>query len=150
MATVEGYFARWGNWIVFFARFFAGIRAPCYFAAGMFKVNYWVFLTLDTIAALVSVPLWIWLGHWAAANYEEIKDKIEHVKTQVMIGLGVLAALLVAWWLWRRFRRRAEPATARLDGNGDGKPDSPPTGPETVAPLEATDASDPAADKAGA
>jgi membrane protein DedA with SNARE-associated domain len=160
---VQAYFQRWGNWIVFFARFFAGIRAPCYFAAGVFGVKYWVFLLLDFIAALVSVPLWIWLGHYIAANYKEMMEKIEAAKGWVMLVVGILAALLIAWWLWRRYRRKAAPlavlagaggpalvdptAVAAADGDRDGSP-KPAANPATTPAGESELPADAAAAEA--
>lgn len=129
-AIVEDYFKRWGNWIVFFARFFAGIRAPCFFAAGVFRVRFWMFVLLDGIAALVSVPLWIWLGHWGASNRELLQERIEQIKGWVFLVVGALVALGLAWWLWRKFTRKpaagpaADPVKPGEAGvvDGDGPP----------------------------
>jgi membrane protein DedA with SNARE-associated domain len=107
--AMEGCFARNGTWIVFFARFVAGIRAPTYFAAGMFRVPFWTFLSLDGLAALLSVPIWVWLGWYFADRKDWLLAQLEHYKVWVMGGGAVAVAGVAALWLWWR-RHPAPPA----------------------------------------
>ncbi len=48
---------RWGNKVIFAARFMPGLRAPMFFSAGTFQLPFRVFIFYDGLAALLSVPL---------------------------------------------------------------------------------------------
>ncbi len=87
--------------ICFVARFLPGLRMPIYFTAGMMGVRLSVFLLLDGLAALLSVPLWIYIGYWFGNNFEEIRNIAS--RTQWYL-LATLAALLLAFVAihWRR------------------------------------------------
>ena len=59
-AQVQEKFAKYGNWVLFVARFLPGLRSPIYVTAGMSRqVCYCRFLIMDGMAALISVPVWV-------------------------------------------------------------------------------------------
>ncbi len=60
-----------GAKIIFVARFMPGLRAVVFLTAGVFRVPYWKFLLMDGLAALISVPAWLWLS-------SEFSGAIEH------------------------------------------------------------------------
>jgi membrane protein DedA with SNARE-associated domain len=67
--AVQMKFSRYGYWVLFVARFLPGLRSPIFITAGMTRrVPFWRFLLLDGLAALLSVPLWVYMGYWGAAN----------------------------------------------------------------------------------
>ena len=101
---VEAYFDRYGSWTVFFGRFIAGVRGALYLTAGLTRFPFWRFLILDFFAALISVPLWIWLGYEAGANWETILAVVQSHVQQVIIGIVLVILLIVGfrWWLKRR------------------------------------------------
>jgi len=105
-ALVRQKFDRYGNRLMFIARFLPGLRSAIYLTAGMTqRVPFWRFLMLDGLAALISVPVWVWLGHAGAQNREWLLGWLK--RGQGAITLAVAAAIaLVAWWLWRRARDR--------------------------------------------
>ena len=55
----RAYFRKYGEKIVFFARFVAGFGAAAFFMSGAMKMPYRRFIFLDGMAALISVPIWI-------------------------------------------------------------------------------------------
>jgi membrane protein DedA with SNARE-associated domain len=63
-AQVQRFFRKHGAKSLFFARFLPGIRSLVFFSAGSIGVPYLHFLLLDGLAALLSVPVFVWLGHW--------------------------------------------------------------------------------------
>lgn len=68
-AMVQRKFERYGNRMLFGARFLPGMRTAAFIAAGLtHRVSYARFLLLDGLAALVSVPLWVYLGYVGADN----------------------------------------------------------------------------------
>lgn len=106
-AKVQEKFARYGNRMLFFARFLPGMRTTIYVTAGMtHRVSFARFLLLDTLAALISVPIWVYLGYFGADNHQWLMRWMHRGQTSLWILVGiVLLVLLVAWWRHRRHAR---------------------------------------------
>lgn len=110
----RAYFRKYGEKIVFFARFVAGLRAVVFFMAGALKMRYQRFLFLDGIAAALSVPIWIGLGY-GMGNYfgDEIGEIIRNAK-QFKNGFTIVVAVLVlalvgrAYWKYRKAQDSAK------------------------------------------
>jgi len=102
-------FAKWGSAVIFVGRFMPGLRAPIYFSAGTFRYSYLRFLLIDGLAALVSAPFFVWLGHKAffifGTDFDAITAKISKYQTAVIAGALVLA-VIIALVIWLRSRNR--------------------------------------------
>jgi membrane protein DedA with SNARE-associated domain len=107
---VFSYFEKYGAWTVFFGRFVAGIRGAVFLTAGAVRFPFWRFVLLDALAALISVPVWIYLGYYFGQNWTQILEKAKGVQTGVFIVLGVLA---VGGWIWFKLAKRRRAAAAR-------------------------------------
>lgn len=97
-AWVQRQFRKYGVWALFFARFMPGLRAPIYLAAGMSRrVSYLKFLLLDGAAALISVPVWVGMGHYGAQNRDNLARWMSngHNITLVVIGVVILAVVIL-------------------------------------------------------
>ena len=111
---VRAYFRKYGDKIVFFARFVAGFRAAAFFLAGALRMKYTRFLLLDGFAALVSVPVWIvigyYLGHWFGDEISKILEQMEHMKSIVtwVIVAGIVFFAVRTWLGFRKAKRLAE------------------------------------------
>jgi len=107
-AKMQDKFARYGNRLMFFARFLPGMRTAVFITAGAtHRVSFWRFLLLDGMAALVSVPFWVYLGYFGANRREWLGMWMERGQHSLWL-LGAVAVLaLLLWWWWRR-RRSAE------------------------------------------
>ncbi|HUA80709.1 MAG TPA: DedA family protein [Dyella sp.] len=108
-AQMQEKFERYGNRLMFFARFLPGMRTAVYITAGAtHRVSFWRFLLLDGVAALISVPFWVYLGYFGANRREWLGMWIRRGQNSLWL-LGGLALLVVVvlWWLQRR-KRRAE------------------------------------------
>ena len=107
-ALVQAKFARYGNRLMFVARFLPGLRSPIYLTAGMTRrVSFIRFFLMDTAAAAVSVPIWVYLGYYGAANHEWLLRWLGRGKA--VIGLFTLIVIaLASVWIWRRWRRRRD------------------------------------------
>ncbi|MBL9187320.1 MAG: DedA family protein [Opitutaceae bacterium] len=108
-------FEQHGRKGLFFARFLPGIRAPFFCTAGAMHVPYLRFLCYDGLAALVSVPVFVWIGHWIGVrfseNLEALSEAVANTHFWTLVATAVLVSLLgvvllVAW------RRRQRPRTA--------------------------------------
>jgi membrane protein DedA with SNARE-associated domain len=101
-ARVENLFSKWGAYAVFAGRFAAGVRAMVFMTAGAMKVRYSLFFVFDSLAAILSVPLFIWVGSKFGENLEAIK-RAKLVVGGVVIGLVLL---YTGYKLWKKRRDR--------------------------------------------
>lgn len=115
-AKVEAMFERYHSMVLFVGRFLPGLRAPIFFTAGSMKVPYLKFLAFDGFAALISVPLFVWLGHWIWATFGEDIAKLEKALarthafsmwTAIVLGLALVGFVIVRW---RRSQRNDKSA----------------------------------------
>lgn len=110
----ERFFQKYGQWSIFLARFFAGVRLVMYFSAGMSRrVSYLRFVFMDFLGVLVSVPISIYVGFvvWRELeDFEAARDRLGHFH-KFLIG-GVVLGLIV-WFIIHRKNRAAEKAAAR-------------------------------------
>ena len=75
-AQVQEKFDKYGNWVLFVARFLPGLRTAVFVTAGISrKVSYLRFILMDGLAALISVPVWIYLGEYGARNTDWLMKK---------------------------------------------------------------------------
>ncbi|MCO6504049.1 MAG: DedA family protein [Snodgrassella sp.] len=105
-AQVQDKFSRYGNRVLFVGRFLPGLRAPIFLTAGISgNVSILKFLIMDTLAALISVPVWVYLGEYGAENVDWLMRKVH----QFQAGLYVVIAFgaLVLLYYWRQKRRRS-------------------------------------------
>ncbi|MCB9557161.1 MAG: DedA family protein [Deltaproteobacteria bacterium] len=115
------YFHRYGGWTAFFARFAAGVRAPIYLIAGSMGMRTRTFLLADGFAALISVPLLVWLAWRFGAQIERVKGWLVNSKYALA---GVFACLLI-YILVKVIRGRRQARLRRAQGQSDAiVPDS--------------------------
>lgn len=114
-SKVEVMFERYHSMVLFVGRFLPGLRAPIFFTAGSMKVPFLKFLAFDGFAALISVPFFVWLGHWIWATFGEDLSKLEKVLARthtlsmwvaIILGLTLVGFL---FFRWRRSQRDDQP-----------------------------------------
>ncbi len=97
---VEALFDRYHSWVLFVGRFLPGLRAPIFFTAGSTRVKFWKFFCLDGLAALISVPFFVWLGHWLWAKFKDdiaqLDKALSRTQTYTMIVATVILLVVVA------------------------------------------------------
>jgi membrane protein DedA with SNARE-associated domain len=104
---IQFWFSKYGDKVIFFARFMPGLRTPLFLSSGVYRVPAWKFLLLDGIAAVISVPLWIWLGFLFGSNLELLELKIHQLKLGIYSILGVvLTLILVAWFVKKKIEEK--------------------------------------------
>lgn len=106
-AQVQEKFDKYGNWVLFVARFLPGLRTPIYISAGISKrISYLRFFLMDGLAAMISVPVWVYLGAYGAQNLDNLMKKVHHVQTFVLVLMAAGAAVILYFWYRRRIRIR--------------------------------------------
>ncbi|MBG8771265.1 DedA family protein [Neisseria meningitidis] len=102
---VQEKFDKYGNWVLFVARFLPGLRTAVFVTAGISrKVSYLRFIIMDGLAALISVPIWIYLGEYGAHNIDWLMAKMHSLQSGIFVILGIGAAV-VAWIWWKKCQR---------------------------------------------
>jgi membrane protein DedA with SNARE-associated domain len=106
-AKVEDLFERYHSWVLFVGRFLPGLRAPIFFTAGSTRVKFWKFFFFDGLAALISVPFFVWLGHWLWLKFKDdianLDRALSRTQTYTMIVAGVIL-VVVAVFVVRKIR----------------------------------------------
>lgn len=106
-AKVEALFDRYHSWVLFVGRFLPGLRAPIFFTAGSTKVTFWKFFFFDGLAALISVPFFVWLGHTLWAKFKDdivqLDRALGRTQTYTMVVASVLLVIVV-WVVVRKIR----------------------------------------------
>lgn len=107
-ALVQQQFTRYGNRLMFVARFLPGLRSAVFLTAGMTRrVSFLRFILLDGFAAVISVPVWIALGFYGAENHDWLLAWIKRGQGGIAIAAVVIVGA-TAWWLWRRAGKRRD------------------------------------------
>jgi membrane protein DedA with SNARE-associated domain len=104
----QGAFKKYGHWVMFVARFLPGLRTPVFFTAGMSRrVSPITWFLMDGFAALISVPVWVYLGYFGASNWDWLFATVKKFQYGVFALLALGLVTLVAWWWKRRKRSQA-------------------------------------------
>lgn len=99
MKKVEDWTRKYGAYACGIFRFTPGIRFPGHLACGMLRFPIWKFMLIDGLAALISVPIQIYL----LAHYgEPILAKLRQFKLVVL----AVVVVVVAYFLIKRFREK--------------------------------------------
>lgn len=97
-------FQRWGHWTVLIARFLVGLRSPTFLLSGVMHVPLRRFLLLDGLGALLSVPLFVGLGHLFGNNIDALRRDLKQLSHWGM-AIGVVAIVALLSWLWWKSRK---------------------------------------------
>jgi len=101
-------FQKNGKWVLFAARFLPGLRTPIFLTAGITRfVGFGTFFLIDSIAALISVPVWVYLGYYGASNREQLLHWMRDTKIGIVILLVIFA---IVWYVSRFFKKKLEKA----------------------------------------
>ena len=100
--TVKAIFDKYGDKVIFMARFMPGLRTPLFFAAGSYHVPSWKFFLLDGSAALISVPTWIYIGYLFGANLEVLEGVLRHAQLGMYVGVAFIITFFVAGYFIKK------------------------------------------------
>ncbi len=107
IAAAEARVKRNGPVICFIARFLPGLRSPVFATAGAMGVHATTFFILDGIAALISVPLWVYVGFWFGNNWEDAVSRARNLEAFIFGGMGLALLIYIAFKIARRRAAKA-------------------------------------------
>lgn len=90
--------------ICFMARFLPGLRSVLYLTSGTMGVSPTTFLIQDGLAALISVPVWVYVGFLFGENLEYLLSLARTLNGYFLMGLAVIILAYVAFALWKKKR----------------------------------------------
>lgn len=113
-SRVRELFDKYGSLVLFVGRFLPGLRTPIFLTAGSMKVKYLTFFFFDGLAALVSVPVFVWLGHWLWTEFGEDLAQLNRMLGRthsfgLVIALVIVGAGLSILWYRMKRKRAANP-----------------------------------------
>lgn len=94
-ARVAGIIQKYGDKVIFMARFMPGLRTPTFLTCGTYRVKPWKFFLLDGCAALISVPVWIHVGFLFGQNLEELEKMVKKMQTGLYVTLFSAIVLFI-------------------------------------------------------
>lgn len=99
LRRIEAFYARWGTWAVFFARFLPGLRAVVPAFAGISHQGFW----RTAVPVAVASGIWygglLWLGTVAGRNLAAVEEWLQGAN-RTLLGVALVLALLIGWWWW--------------------------------------------------
>lgn len=106
LRMVRDKFAKYGSRVLFVARFLPGLRAPIYIVSGITRrVSYPHFVLIDFCAAIISVPIWVYLGEFGAKNLDWLEAQIAKGQHVIYALIAVVAVYLL--WKWKKSKKES-------------------------------------------
>lgn len=108
-SQIQRKFKKHGLGLLFVARFLPGLRSPIYLVAGMsHRISYITFIVMDGLAALISVPVWIYLGYFFADNLDILMEYVHDVQKAIFMALGLLAVIIAVIYFKKKFHSKMQ------------------------------------------
>ena len=108
-SQIQKKFKKHGLGLLFVARFLPGLRSPIYLVAGMsHRISYLTFIVMDGLAALISVPVWIYLGYFFADNLDILMEYVHDVQKAIFLALGLLAVIIAVIYFKKKFHSKMQ------------------------------------------
>jgi membrane protein DedA with SNARE-associated domain len=113
LVRARGFITKHGPKVLFAARFMPGVRTVVFFVCGTLGEPYRRFAFFDGLAALLSVPLFIWAGWYWGAEIDWVIERARHLEYGVVGAMVLITVLMVAKSLWQQRRERLAEAAAK-------------------------------------
>lgn len=114
LKKVETFFARYGDIVVVFARFFLILRQFNGIVAGTLEMPWPRFFLYNAIGAALWVGFWGGVTYWIGRQFFEYLRSFGWTGRTVLaiIALGVVALAAQLWWHWRSHHAAGAAPTA--------------------------------------
>ncbi len=129
-ARVELLFKKHGEKIIMIARFLPGVRSVTYFTAGSVGMKWSHFVFFDSIAALASAPIFVFLGYKFGGELDMLIQQIRKGQRGVLIAMVAVFIVGFVVYRWRAQREKKldeealRLAEAQALHSGAGTPDA--------------------------
>lgn len=113
LQDIEQFYRRYGDWAIVIARQIPGMRFPTFFFAGASAVSLARFYTIDGLAALVTVNLYLALGYYFADDAKRIKENTESFIEYAGYASSLILLILIgraAMKRWKGSRAKSFPS----------------------------------------
>ncbi|NLK84718.1 MAG: DedA family protein [Aeromonadales bacterium] len=111
-SLIQRKFEKYGLGLLFVARFLPGLRSPIYLVAGMsHRISYITFIIMDGLAAVISVPVWVYLGYFFAHNLDLLMTYVHDVQSIIYLALGLLVLVIGFIYLKKKFHSKLSSVT---------------------------------------
>lgn len=97
LVKIRDYFKKHGAKTIFFARFVVGLRNPVYLVAGTLKIRLSRFIVVDSMGALISVPIFVCFGFIFGEHIKTLLMFINRTKYSVLLLFILSCALYFAY-----------------------------------------------------
>ncbi len=88
LRRIEGWFKRYGGWVIVFERFIYGTHIPSLLLIGMSRFGFWRFLMLDIIGIVMWAVTFTWLGYTFGQTVIDIMVVVQrHLSILILVGL---------------------------------------------------------------
>lgn len=119
--------------MILIARHLFYLRTATFLTCGAVRMSPYRFIASDALAALLSLPLMIGIGYFAAEHVNALLEGVHNTKhIFALLGLMVVVVLV-----YRRLRRVEEEAPPDYESLGPSETETPPDG-EPAGPSEQT------------
>ena len=106
-SQIQQKFKQYGLGVLFVARFLPGLRSPIFLAAGMSRrIPYHVFILMVGFAALISVPVWVYIGYFCADSRDLLMSYVHDVQSVIYLCLGIVIIICLAIWLKKKIKAK--------------------------------------------
>jgi membrane protein DedA with SNARE-associated domain len=102
-------YCRHGAKIVFTARHVIGLRAAAFLTAGIVRLPFSRFVSVDAMASLLGVPLGFGAAFLFTDQLERVVSDVHRVERWLALVALAAAAVWIAWAALRKARRQVEP-----------------------------------------
>jgi membrane protein DedA with SNARE-associated domain len=99
---VEGWFQKWGYWLIVVNRFMSGTRAVISFFAGMSRLNFLKTLSLSAVSALLWNGILVFMGMKLGENWRIIGEYLSTYGTIIGIILAIVAIFFALRWFLKK------------------------------------------------
>ena len=102
----EQWFKKYGNIVIFVARFIPVVRHAISIPAGLAQMSFFTFTLYTTLAIIPWSIFFVWIGYTLGDNWKTVD---EHARPYVspVISIAVIAIILyVGWHIWRYMKSR--------------------------------------------
>lgn len=106
MAKAQRYLRKYGKRTIFIARFLSGVRGGVHLTAGALKMSAFDFFIMDFLAALLSVPIFVYIGYYFGGHIDKAVSFIGR-SSHIFLAVVITAlAILTCLYLLKRQKNR--------------------------------------------